>query len=123
MTKKSEEKQEVSQKRTPEQLRQIALDMADLKIFTSMHIREGDMSLMKSIFLPLVFMDKEQIERLQAEKVHVIFEYNSERMERCINGYPIFMSFQKMTKEEWDTVLPMVKKLEKDKEEFLKGQE
>lgn len=91
--------------RTDEELKQLGSDLQSDKIFTTAHIREGDGSLIRSIFMALVFLNEEQTEKLKDDKVEILFEYYHKAGERSINGYPIFMSMQYMTHDEWVKVI------------------
>jgi len=90
--------------RTDEELKQLAKDMLADKIFTNAHIREGDDKLLGSIFMPIMLMDQEQRDKLEAENVNLLFEYYTEAGPRSINGYPSFMTMKYMTKDEWEKV-------------------
>jgi len=90
--------------KTDEELKQIAKDLLADKIFTSAHLREGDESLIGSIFMPILFIDQKQRDELEANDVQVLYEYYSESGPRSLNGYPMFMSMKYMTRKEWEKV-------------------
>jgi hypothetical protein len=99
--------------RTEEELKQLAKDLLDDKIFTDAHIREGDDSLLGSIFMPIIFIDQKQRDKMEAECVSVLFEYYSKAGPRSINGYPMFTSMNYMTKDEWEKVFNYHEKMKK----------
>ena len=88
--------------RTDEQLKDIAMDILNEKIFTSRHLSH-DSSLIPMVFLPLALMKEEQIEGFK--NVKTIFEYYNKASSRGINGYPCFMSCETLTKKEDEKVL------------------
>ena len=90
--------------RTDEELKQLAKDMLADKIFTNAHIKKGDESLLGSIFMPIIFMEQKDRDKMEANGICVLFEYYSEASTKSINGYPMFMTMKYMTKDEWEKV-------------------
>lgn len=95
-------------------LKQLAIDIQAGRVFTSQHIPEArrgtDISL---VFMPLAFMKKKDIEKLQEQEVEVVYEYlekNTSKM--AINGMPMFGSCGFLTKQEWKTVVEYIAKIE-----------
>ncbi len=82
------------------ELKQVAKDLWAGKIFCDRQIPEHDKSLLLSIFMPLIFMDKKTIKSMQREKISLIYEYYDRAGPRAINGYPMFMSCHTMTEPE-----------------------
>jgi len=101
------------------ELRQLALDIADGKVFGSWSLW-GTQHLLQIVFMPLAFMSREDLEAMTEKKVVHLYEYLSEAGPRCINGYPIFTSFRTITEKEWEWLVPVIEKLLKHKESFLK---
>ena len=100
------------------ELRQLALDMMGGSIFTDRHINPNDKDVLPSIFMPLFFMNKEQLAEFEARDVNMIYEHMSKAESRSINGYPIFMSFQFLDKEDTERLQPMLDELKT----FQKGE-
>lgn len=87
--------------RTKQELKQIAMDLLDDKIFSDRHLREGEApTMMQMIFMPLVFMDEQQMPLFLAQRPNFIFEYTDKAGPRSVNGYPIFFSMQYLNEEE-----------------------
>jgi len=108
--------------RSEEELKAIAVGIADGNIFCSMQIPPGEQQhMLHSVFMVLAFMSKEDLERLLAENVSVFFEDMSKAGPMSVNGYPCFFSCQTLTKTEWELVVPMIKKYDEMKKEFLKS--
>jgi hypothetical protein len=98
--------------RTEEQLKQIATMLQAGQLFTDRHIREGEVDILPSVFMPLVFMTEEQTREMRQADVTLIFEEISKAGPRCINGYPMFTSFQSLTREEHKRVMFYYKRLD-----------
>jgi len=96
--------------KTDEQLKQIAKDLYTGLIFTSHHLSKTDFKNMAHlIFMPLVFMTEEQSKELK--HVSLIYEYLDQAGPRAINGYPMFMSMNYLTKDEHKKLLEYYKKV------------
>jgi hypothetical protein len=94
-------------KATKEQ-KKLALDIAEGQVFGSWSIDKHDEKLMGNIFMPLIFMSKEQLESMTKNKVIHIYEYVHKAGPRSINGYPIFSSMRYMSKDEWAIISPLI---------------
>ncbi len=85
--------------KTDQELKQLAIDIYDNKVFTDRHIREGESAhRIAVIFMPIAlgaFKTKEEIDDLG-----LIYEYYDKASPRAINGYPSFFSFNTLTKAE-----------------------
>lgn len=88
--------------RTEQELRKLAMDIKAGAVFTSGHIPQGEEHMMSSVFMPLAFMNEEQHKNLLEKKPGMIYEHLSKAGERSVNGYPIFMSFEIVTEEEYE---------------------
>lgn len=99
--------------KTEEELKQIAKDLFAEKIFTSEHIRKEDLGLSNSIFMPLMFLSKENADEMIKNNITIIYEYFSEAMNRSINGYPMFMSYKTLRKEEWTKIIEIYDDIKK----------
>jgi hypothetical protein len=95
----------------PEEIKALATDTFKEKVFFSTMIREIDQHLLGSIFMPVILMDKPQIDQLEKDKVSAFYEYMNKALPRCINGYPMFSSMRTITVEDLAEVQLMVKKL------------
>jgi hypothetical protein len=103
--------------RSPQDIKALALDIQEGRVFGSWHLKKTDEWLLSSIFLPLMFLEPEQVEEM-AEVAH-IFEYIDRAGPRSINGYPAFMSFHRISHTEWDTICKLLNKLHAQRTEFL----
>lgn len=98
-------------------LRELAVDIADGKIFGTWNLPERDVSLIPSIFMPIVFMKEEDLEELK--KVTHLYAYYTDAIKMCINGYPIFPKFCCLNAEECHIVMNYVEEIQKFKSAFL----
>lgn len=103
--------------KTKEELNQIALDIVEGKIFTSCQVK--DFALVKSVFMPLMFLKSEDVEELIQEECELFYEYLSEAGSHGINGYPTFMSAQYLVKDEVEYVNAKIAEFRKTREAML----
>jgi hypothetical protein len=82
------------------ELKDFVLGFVDGRIFTSFHIRERELpNLLHLIFMPLTLGPK--LTKKQAGQIAAFWEYYNEALQTGINGYPIFMSYKAIRKEDW----------------------
>ena len=85
------------------ELRQLAMDMVEGKVFGDWQI--DDPSLIMSVFVPFALCSPKQL----PSNIHGLFEYMSEAGPRSVNGYPMFMSMKILTVNDREAIVPMVK--------------
>lgn len=95
--------------RTDEELKQIAKDCVDGKIFTSSMVKDNDS--LSMVFMPLIFMNEEQSKEFEKAIPYMLFEYYDKAGPRSINGMPIFYSFQQLSKQECEKLQDYVNKI------------
>lgn len=105
--------------KTDTELKQLAADIYDNKVFTDRHIRGGGNDL-QMIFLPIALGAFSDMKKKEREKVSLIYEYISKAGPRSINGYPIFMSVNYLTKEEHNRMNTFYEAYKQIKDSFLK---
>jgi hypothetical protein len=91
-----------------EALQKLASDIKSGLVFTSWMIRNSDVI---TVFMPLLFLNKEQLSDLQKKKVVHFYEYLSKASPRAINGNPIFTSMYHLAQGDVDYIQYMVKAL------------
>jgi hypothetical protein len=94
---------------TEQELRKIAKDLYDGKIFTS-----NDPNVIQMSFMVLLFASEEQIPK----DIGLIYEYMSEAAPRSINGNPMFFSARFLNNEETDKVKLYLNELKELLKEF-----
>jgi hypothetical protein len=88
--------------KTDEQLKQLAKDIITGLVFTSNHLPQDDPRLLGIVFMPLVMMNDEQQKDFVAKNPGMVYEYLDKAGPREMNGYPMFMSFQFITIDEYE---------------------
>lgn len=110
--------------KTDEELRQLAVDIIDGKVFTSDMIRETDLSRsLTFVFFPLLFLEQKDKDELIADNAVVFYEYYDKAGLRGMNGYPIFMSFAYLTRDESNRCNVFFEEYLKIKETFMQKKE
>ena len=102
------------------EIRKLALDIANNQVFGSWMIKQDN--ILQTVFMPLIFMDKEQKEDLVKKEIVHMYEYYSEAGPRAINGCPIFFSMGLITKTEMEKLGPMVDDIVAKQKEFVEGE-
>ena len=74
-----------------EELKKLAVDIVNGKVFTSLHLEGDDMNLLGHIFTPCLFGALEEID---TSNLGLIYEYLDKAGPRSINGYPTFFSMK-----------------------------
>lgn len=109
--------------KTDEELRQLAMDIAENKVFTDRHLQQHEYNLINMIFMPLGLMDKETLMKFLTPPPGMIYEYYSEALPRGINGLPMFSSVKSLSREESDKIHPMIVEIMEFKQKFTKKEE
>ena len=103
--------------KTDDELKKIAIDIVDGKIFSDRNIENPrDLAM---TFMPIAlgaFKDKTKEE---LEDIGLIFEYLDQAGPRSINGLPNFFSFQMLNKQEYDRMYIFYKEYSELKEKFM----
>ncbi len=99
-----EEKDKLSYTRiSDEEVKKIAEDIYKGLIFTDRHISNpNDLT---SVFMVLMFMEEKDINRFKNNPPGLIYEYMDKAGPMTINGNPIFMSMQLLSKEDGERVI------------------
>jgi hypothetical protein len=103
--------------KTEQELKQLALDVVEGKVFTDRHCSSFDEALRS--FMIIRLMSKEQLEELMAKEPVMFYEYYSKAGPLSINGMPSFFSINFLTKEEGAIYESMIQKLITQRKEFL----
>ena len=98
-------------RKSPEELKQLAIDIRAGKVFTDRHVPDEASSMMSRVFMPLMFMSEEQIADLMKEPIGLIYEYLDNAGPRSINGYPGFFSMRILHRDDWPEVVRLMDQL------------
>lgn len=88
--------------RTDEELKQLAVDIIDEKFFSTIGMPEHDFHLLSMIFMPLALMDEETANGIGEKDPVAFYADMSKRLQRSINGYPIFGEVGMILRSEWE---------------------
>ena len=106
------------------ELKQLAMDIVDGKVFGTWNIREADAAnLVGMVFMPALFLSEEQRKQLKEADIVHFYEYFDKAGPRAVNGYPMFMSMNSLAREDSVVVFRFCKELEKQRQEFLGEEE
>jgi len=97
--------------RSDKELRELALDICEGRVFGSWMIKNMH-------DLPMVFMSVALGVPIPKDAAH-LYEYWAESLPRSINGMPIFLNFKVVTKDEAEKMKPMFKEIDARRAEFL----
>lgn len=102
--------------KTPQELRQLAVDIVGGRVFTSNHIPESvPPETIMQIFIPFgiaIAQGGEAARTLMEGDIGMIYEYLSAAGSRGVNGYPSFLSFRMLTHAETEQVCQHVVELQ-----------
>ena len=107
--------------RTDTQLKQLALDVVEGRVFVSWQLGSNNESLVNSVFMPLLFMTEEQVQEMKRHKVVQLYEYLEKAGQKAIDGFPMFMSMQMLTEAEIEPLQTHIARAMQLKAEFLNG--
>ncbi len=106
----------VYKKMTDQEIKKLAEDIFRGLIFTDRQIQ--DKNEVSRVFMPLIFLNKKQMEELNNDNPGMIYEYMEKACNVSINGMPIFLSFcmisqidAKKVFEKYNAILDSVKKI------------
>ena len=105
------------------ELRQLAIDVSEKKVFGTFHMSENDMNCLQSVFMPIVFMSEEQRQKLVDDNIIHFYEYYDKAGPRAINGMPCFTSMMNINKQNWEKVVKYIKEYEVKVKSFLNKDE
>jgi hypothetical protein len=100
---------------TSAELKKLALDCAENRIFGSWQMSSSDTRLIGMVFLPLAFSSKDT---LPSDIAHVYADI-SKAGPRAINGYPMFYECAFISQAQYPEFCELVKKLIKQRNAFL----
>lgn len=103
-------------------LKQLAIDLAEGKVFSSSWIFENlpddqHPNTMRMVFMPLGLMEREDAKEF-LEDCGMIYEHLHKAGPRSVNGLPMFMSMNKLTRKETNQLKVYFKKYLEMKEKL-----
>ena len=118
ITKKKTPKRKIDLAKRDKELRQLATDIADQKVFMDRHFptEEQAIALGPSVFMPIALGAFAKKTKKQLNNIGLIYEYHDKVGPRSINGYPIFMSCSLLTLKDAKFVWDLARKYHAMKE-------
>lgn len=104
---------------TDKEIANLANDMYRGLIFTDRHVQRHED--VPSVFMPLILLKEEDIEKLKANPPGMIYEYLDQAGPRAINGMPVFWSFRMIGTEDATKVMERYKKIKQAVEDVNKS--
>ncbi len=105
--------------KTNEELKAIAVDLADGKIFSDRHLQaNGNGHMMGQVFMPIILGAFSEKTEEEMKDVCFIYEYYSAAGPTSINGCPIFFSFRFLNEVETNAMFEFYEKYVNLKKEF-----
>ena len=103
------------------ELRRLAMDILDGRVYTDSHIPENETHALGRVFMPLMFMDADAKAKFLEEKPGMIYECLTEAGPRSCNGMPCFFSMKYTGIEDAKKVWAYYREFKEAKEKALKG--
>lgn len=101
---------------TEPELKKLAADVVEGKVFGSWMLPETDQHLIAAIFLPLAFNDAAG---KLPDDVWGVYEYNDKAKKLGVRQYPAFISCKFLTKHDCEMLNPLIQRYTEMKAEFL----
>lgn len=101
--------------------KQLVRDFDGGLIFSDRHVPERDSHLLGNIFMPLMFGAFENYPKEEVDKIGMVYEYLDKAGPRSTNGYPNFMSFRLLSKEDTTRLVAKVLEIRQAREGVLDG--
>ena len=101
------------------ELRQLAIDISENKVFGTFCMNKCEIAHMGAVFMPLMFLNDKQKKEMSDNKVVHLYEYYDKAGPRSINGMPCFFSFAQINKDDWEKIVKYIKKYEIKVKSFL----
>ena len=99
-------------RKTNAEIRELALGVRTGTVFGSWMLRNGDESLLTSVFMPIMFMSEIHRKTLLRDEVVHFYGNLSDAASRSINGYPMFFAMHCINREDCDRLTAALKALE-----------
>ena len=102
--------------RTEAELKKLAYDIFNNQVFGSWQLTRDDLDLLPQIFVGLNFVNPGEI----SKDVEYCYEYLNKAQENGINGFPVFLCLNLLTRNELVQITENIKLLEEQKKQYDK---
>ena len=107
--------------KTDQELKQLAADIYENKVFTDRHLQERERDHQVGLtFYPVLFGAFDDMKEEEQKEISMLYEYMDKAASRSCNGHPIFMSVRFLTKKEHERMNYFYEEYRAIKESFLK---
>jgi hypothetical protein len=103
------------------ELKKIAMDIVNGRIFCSLSIPEHDADVLPLVFMPLALTGPEYGKWCVDNQIHVLYEYMGKRLKMGVNGYPIFPSMRVLSRGDAERMAAFMRLYTEASAQFLKG--
>jgi len=112
--------EEIEDKKSEKDLKQIAMDLYENKIFSDRHLMQANQThMIGSVFMPIMLgAFKDLTEEELKERVGMVYEYYDQAGPRGINGFPCFFSLRVLSPKETEKMFMYFEEYKKVKEAF-----
>lgn len=104
--------------KTLEELKQIAMDIYDQKVFIDRYCRPEEIGM---VFMPIILGCFKDQDKEYLEDIGLIYEYYSEAGPRGINGKPTFTSLKLLSKGDTNIMFDYYNEYKELKDKFAKS--
>lgn len=101
------------------ELKVLASDIFDGKIFTNRHLPNDGLDNMEMVFMPIALGAFSKLTDEECNDIGLIYEYLDKASPRSVNGYPTFMSFHVLNVREFEKMSKYYIEYKDLKEQFL----
>jgi hypothetical protein len=102
-----------------DEIRRLAVDVCEGRVFGTWNIPECDARLVGSIFLPVGLGALAEMPAEEIDRFGEIYEYMDKAGERAINGYPMFFSMRLLEKDDATALREEIGRYRAMKAEFV----
>lgn len=103
-----------------EEVKQVVMDSVEGKVFTSMHVRECDISMIPFIFVPISLGAFARWSDAEVDNLGLIYQYLSKAGPRSINGYPMFFDCELLSMADAERFMILSKQYSEMRDGFIK---
>lgn len=106
----------MARKKTDDELKALAMDIVDGKVFTDQMLTSGvDIPM---VFMPIILGGLKELTEEEKKDVAMIYEYLDKAGPRSINGNPCFFSLRILFREDFEVMYKFAKEYEELKKNF-----
>ncbi len=105
------------------ELRQLALDIAENKVFGTFHMNENEINHLHVVFMPFIGVDAKRAKEMSDNDIIHVYEYYDKAGPRSVNGMPCFFSMNQINQTDWKKIRQYIDEYRIKKNSFLDKKE